>query len=55
MYYGRNGKAYAIDQNLEKLLPVVGYILNKSPTSALENMNPYEPWFDKKMPNCNHL
>eukprot|EP00253_Pinus_taeda_P031276 PITA_31276 len=30
------------------------YILNRSPTSALENMTPYEAWYGKK-PNVNHF
>eukprot|EP00253_Pinus_taeda_P014971 PITA_14971 len=30
------------------------YILNHSPTSALENMTPYEAWYGKK-PNVNHF
>jgi len=30
------------------------YILNRSPTSALENMTPYEAWYGKR-PNVNHF
>ena len=30
------------------------YIPNRSPTSALEKMTPYEAWYEKK-PNVNHF